>query len=349
MYSALWDQLSEEFRVSKRSAGAELPDGPVENYPGKAPPGVDASDIYSIEAATFRYLSDRELRLRIIAFRGMLANLMTAESYAALSTQFSRNHSDRQSLLDEAHALASRLYRRYVLVPAVEDLKGSIVLKISVVVFVATVATLGVAIWQNNMNGYLLAAIAGAIGAAVSTLMRLNNVDPKHEPLLTWLNLERGRPSLWVTPALGAVFGFMFLLLVRANILSGELFPNFEVIGGTGLGLRRCARDGLVRECTMLSGDLAKLLIWGFTAGWAERMVPDVVSRLSSLPMNNSRDVMRTDPVAPSPSLSMESNAADDARRREATKSASDSGANTIEAVTLEDGSSSPDGSKRIS
>lgn len=299
MYAALWDQLAEELNVSRGRSFSGAPPTTSVVPGGPAPAGADASDIYSMEAATLEHLSTQELRLRIIAFRGMLANLLTPESYTALSAQFSRDLANRQSLLDEAHGLLSRLYRRYVLVPAVEDLKANIAASMTISVSLVALAILVIAIFQAGqtrgyifVDGFVLAAMAGAIGATVSTLVRLNNVDPRHEPLLTWLNLERGRPSLWATPLLGAVFGLVFLLLVRAGLLSGSIFPEFSELGWKNMQPLLSECSGAI--CKAIYTDLAKLLILGFLAGWAERMVPDVLSRLSSQPVGFLREEIPT-------------------------------------------------------
>jgi hypothetical protein len=278
-YAALREHLFQELSHADARDGKELPAKIAAELRAAALAmgleSVNATDIYAVEATTLDYLSDQELRLRIGAYRGMLLNLLTEESYAVLSPQFAKiEDAQRNILLDEARGMASRLYRRYLLVPQVEKLKSRIVKRLFLGVGFAYVLML-ISYFVFSSYGFvpdrvfMFAGCAGAAGAAVSTADRLNRLDPRHEPLLTWLNLINGEQSLWISPALGALFAIIFLLLMKANLFSGTLFP--QNLSG------------------LPPADLARLLIWCFLAGWAERLVPDVLNKLSAQPVTHVR------------------------------------------------------------
>src|SRR5688572_3722883 len=90
---------------------------------------LEASELYLLEATLIDHLELDDLRIRVAGFRDMLSHLLTAESYAKLSTQFADLGQDvtEHKLRAEAHALASRIYRRYEGVPAVEQLRRRII------------------------------------------------------------------------------------------------------------------------------------------------------------------------------------------------------------------------------
>ena len=264
----LWRQLFEELRSCKGVDGEGVPREILHELQNLSADTAEAWELYRLDAAMLEYLSDQELRLRILAYRELLQHLLTKDAYTSLCENLSLSN-ERADLLNEAKGLASRMYRRYVLVPSVEALRADIAMKIFLSVATACVAVALLEVFDprqlSNFAGewriYLVAAAAGASGAAVSTTVRLYRVDPRHEPLLTWMSLEQGKPSLWVAPVLGAVFGMVLVLLINAGVISGALFP--------------ANLDDPARA--------PKLMIWAFIAGWAERFVPDVLNKLAAI------------------------------------------------------------------
>src|SRR4029078_4561252 len=62
----------------------------------------------------------------------------------------------------------------------------------------------------------------------------------------------------------GAAFALVLWLMFLGGLLSGELFPK-EIAGPL---------------TSPIPKDLAKLLVWSFIAGFAERFVPDLLDKL---------------------------------------------------------------------
>lgn len=273
--------------------------------PGNGWSQTDTSNMYLIETEMLSKLEGRELMLKVLAFRWILKNLLTQDEYAEIHARFVTDMSVRKELLEEAAALASRIYRRYALVPAVESLKASITAWMMAVVGAAIAGTIALTYYKMvALDGYWLAALAGATGAAVSTTMRLHQINPRHEPLLTWLSLERGKTSLWVAPILGAVFGLLMLLFFRAGLVQGELFPRLDSWQWMSIGPDSGTAICNTHPCSAIR-DIAKLLIWAFAAGWAERLIPDVLNKLAkesftmpSMGAKSSEDALPMDPQA---------------------------------------------------
>jgi len=282
MFRGLRDQLLEELRACRQSAGDAMPEQGMGPSGRDAADDVDASDIYKVEVAAYPYLSDHELKLRLLGLRDMMSNLTTPETYARLQSAFTKKLDNRKEVLAEAYALASRLHRRYVLLPSIEEMRTSIALRLLMSAAVAILATIALVCLDNPVVelGYAVAIASGICGAVVSTIMRLYKFDSRHEPLLTWYNLERGRFSLFVTPFLGGVFATVLLLMMHGGLLQGALFPQFSSKEATVCWHNLRPNFG-VSGCNAYL-EVSKVVVWCFLSGWSERLVPDVLDKLTA-------------------------------------------------------------------
>jgi len=282
----------------------------------------DQSDAYVREVMLLRHMSHVELVARIQALRQNLREMMSPPDYDELMRQLdtisaknaasgaaaeqdppnlgAKPYDRLQYLREEAKALLDRSYRRYVLLPKVEQQRSAISRRMLIWVGFAALLLWAILFlyrytgqaWLGKVSiAYLTAAIAGSVGATVSTLMRLQKVDTRREPLMLWMNLQEGAISLWLSPILGALFGLLFLLVMRAGLVSGTLFPDFDVghwrTSGLHVDLNACPGDA---NCGNLYRDYTWLIIWTFAAGWAERLVPDVLNRLTSQTLTHVKD-----------------------------------------------------------
>jgi hypothetical protein len=119
---------------------------------------------------------------------------------------------------------------------------------------------------------YWLVVFAGTLGALISVLRRIQGMTLEDNPDLNLVQLGRSSASIYYSPLLGAVFALLLLFLFMSGLLSGSLFPTSPHNGEHAfLG---CVPSGCV--------DLAKLAIWCFIAGFAEKFVPDALDRLQS-------------------------------------------------------------------
>ncbi|AKJ29652.1 hypothetical protein [Caldimonas brevitalea] len=124
--------------------------------------------------------------------------------------------------------------------------------------------------------------VAGAGGGFVSCLRRLyafQDVFPRkgYERLFRRMNFYVLAYSS--VPALVGMIGAVVVYLVfAAGLLQGDLFPAFECVHGTCQSFQ----DFIQYWSPTDAQAYAKAIVWGFIAGFSERLVPDILNRIGS-------------------------------------------------------------------
>jgi hypothetical protein len=125
--------------------------------------------------------------------------------------------------------------------------------------------------------------LSGALGAFFSSLMRLYNFQDLPRALVA-RELE-GLPRFHllvyslVPAVVGAIAATVIHMLFASGMLQGDLFPKFGCKNSSGT----CGTFGsLIADWGPVNAtDYAKVIVWGFIAGFAERLVPDTLQGLS--------------------------------------------------------------------
>ncbi|HEX7331199.1 MAG TPA: hypothetical protein VF290_06850 [Pyrinomonadaceae bacterium] len=160
-------------------------------------------------------------------------------------------------------------------------------------------------------------AYAGVIGGCISMLQRIQSAPVEGDALFNLAALANSWTGLSLSPLYGAVFASLLFVLFAAGILQGAAFPKIETISispnaavppaiqsgnsdttgagtasspnpnATSLPVRTdTERTGILQMKDFVRGtgprdgvSFALLVIWSFIAGFAERLVPDILNR----------------------------------------------------------------------
>lgn len=282
---ALCRQLDAELAAHYRDTG----DGSVAMTTVQADRRCDPAEVYGSEIALLDRLGEAELRIRIAAYREILRDFFCEAAYDAIRALLIKDlaAASKDELVGELKALCGRLYRRYSLVTAVEDVRSRVAKRVllcatvlSAVLFVCTFIPL----FDSLPNGYGFAMTFGAWGAGVSTIVRLYAVDIRTDPLINWLNLEKSGFSVWLAPLLGATFAVVLALVLHAGVVDALFFPEFTSCWWQNFDFSttECMKEKYDKHFNASYVDFAKFAVWSFVAGWAERLVPDALNSLAT-------------------------------------------------------------------
>lgn len=133
----------------------------------------------------------------------------------------------------------------------------------------------------------LAVTMVGALGGFVSMLQRLQSLPSGGQRNENLIEMVYGRNSILSQSLLsGACFSLVLLFIFLGGLLRGGLFPDYpDQDGATFIHL--------LRTVSLNGTQFAKLLVWSFIAGFAERFVPDFLDRFSA--KEKARDA-QTDP-----------------------------------------------------
>ena len=116
-----------------------------------------------------------------------------------------------------------------------------------------------------------LAGMAGATGAFLSTLMRILGVAGSSQLGRNIVQFQSSRMALKLGPLLGAIFATVLSGLFAARVVTLDIFPQLD-------------NEGKIPWFFVYyyHTDFAKWMIWAFIAGFSERLVPDMLDRLTA-------------------------------------------------------------------
>jgi hypothetical protein len=173
------------------------------------------------------------------------------------------------------------LHWYYSLIPMRERRRKSLTVAGLVIVLIDTFLLAGILIlcglYGKNFLAVLSAVVyCGMIGGIVSSQRRLQSIPSDGDPLISVFGLDSAGYYLWLSPLLGAIFAVALMAMFVGGLLKGALFPDFDISHTTRFF------DFTWNTLPKGGGEYAKLLVWAFLAGFAERLVPDSLDRLAS-------------------------------------------------------------------
>jgi hypothetical protein len=128
---------------------------------------------------------------------------------------------------------------------------------------------------------------AGLVGGFISVQQRLQQ-PTEVDPLYKWLELDASGRSLLLSPVIGMIFAIVLFVILVGGFVNGTLFPTF--IGCAKLGdiaAKHCSNSDFASFVLAATPDSpvswAKLTVWAFAAGFLERLVPDILTRIAAV------------------------------------------------------------------
>ncbi len=110
---------------------------------------------------------------------------------------------------------------------------------------------------------------AAILGSLVNQPFRDNQESGSNNPTTLILYLA------WKA-AVAIVFAIIINLIFISGVVSGSLFPGFEGTDDTYSSMI----DWAVNVDPRLNSDMAKMLLWSFLAGFSEKLVPNMISKI---------------------------------------------------------------------
>jgi hypothetical protein len=129
---------------------------------------------------------------------------------------------------------------------------------------------------------------AGLVGGFISVQQRLQE-PTEIDPLYKWLELDASGKSLLLSPLIGMIFAVVLFVILTGEFVKGPLFPTFlgcAKLAGP-VAATHCASSDFASFTLASTPDSptswAKLTIWAFAAGFLERLVPDILTRIAAV------------------------------------------------------------------
>ena len=260
------------------------------------------ADVVTIENAILAATPDVDLRATTIRWRERYRDIVgdTRYAYYTQSAPPDPKTASAPELRADVRALADRIHYLLATVTAREKMRNRLSLLLGAVMIVALVALLAPAFTlQHQLLPHLksvcsqdtycvplsaveLAALAGLFGGFVSVQQRLQT-STDVDPFFKRLELSAGWGSIvLLAPLMGMVFAIVLFEIFVTGAVSGTLLPSFVKVDPRAADASTFRSFG-IGSTPATPGDWAKLSVWGFVAGFAERFVPDVVSRLAAM------------------------------------------------------------------
>lgn len=117
-----------------------------------------------------------------------------------------------------------------------------------------------------------LVILCGILGGLISMLRRLQDMPTGSTPLIDTVALNAGQFGIGLAPVYGSIFAMVLYLVFLSRLLDSIIAPTAQA-----------AVFPIFSDATpATTADAAKLLVWAFIAGFAEKLVPDVLNRLTA-------------------------------------------------------------------
>jgi hypothetical protein len=243
--------------------------------------------LQALDLNILRLRADEELPVESVRLHKQLRDILGVSDYEAFKNSLPKlNEGDLAGLRKELGVVIEEIHYRYATTAARESNRAELsqrilrfacnwIFALLVVFFFAGVIT-----WEVGRPELLEtiltlfgATTLGALGAYVSIQNRIQSVPYEGDAVFRMTTANKGLWSLYLAPISGSIFALLAYLLFAAQLVNGDLFPEFKPRHGDSPGQR-------VWLTLNDSWDFPKLFLWSFVVGFAERLIPDSLNRI---------------------------------------------------------------------
>jgi len=288
-----FDHLNAEFQSNpSQKIDQEIKDVVEELRKKRQDHSLTWNHLYTFELILSRLLPPERLAREVWNLRARfrdVAGLKLYEAYLASKPPDLANQTEEKALRSDIEYLLDEIYLRYAITPVNERARDRISSRIMagilggilLVVFVILLNTLIKAEGEPLSATLLPVMFIGAMGGLVSMQQRYQSVSREGDPIDNISQLTQNWSRLFLPAVNGAIFAVLLYMIIRGNLVQGQLFPQLqkpvENLEG-GIQLKALFAQGKPASAI----EYAKLIVWSFLAGFAERLVPDTLSSLVS-------------------------------------------------------------------
>jgi hypothetical protein len=235
---------------------------------------LDWGEIATLEDKILERQGEPTIRRRTWQLRARYARLVGADRYQAYLASGPPDEKDSavpvELLLADLRRLLGLTHISYSLAMVRETNRRRVMWKVLAWTVGLCAAALIVAVFLLDFkNGALAGTICatvlfGCLGAYISVQRRLQDTSDGGDPVIGILGLHEFN-SIQPFPLIaGGMFAVVLYFIIAARFMEGSLFPVLE--------------NGVPTDFV----NWAKLFIWSLLAGFAERLVPDTLDRLTN-------------------------------------------------------------------
>jgi hypothetical protein len=253
------------------------------------------NDLYTFELILSRLLRPESLAREVWSLRLRyrdVAGLREYEAYLASKPPDPAGQVEEKALRADIEYLTGEIYLRYAMTPVNQMVSDSISKRVTGIILVGVVIiVLSVILRESiqplkNSLTLLNVLFVGAMGGLLSMQQRYQSVSREGDQIDNVSELLQGWPRLFLPVISGGLFATLLYMLIIGGLLEGDLFPKLthtSMLNGVKFW------DLLDYGIPISSSDYAKLIVWSFLAGFAERFVPDTLSGFISKRETESR------------------------------------------------------------
>lgn len=146
----------------------------------------------------------------------------------------------------------------------------------TVLLVITLLSLLGLYVFFEKISLILMLMLMGALGGLTNNYLRLRSIPLDESQFIDSTSNRMAILQIYVSPIVAGVFALVLYGMFAAGILQGALFPEFKGLDDPYKSFNEMFRS-LEPKSQM---DAAKALIWGFIAGFSERLVPNIIDRI---------------------------------------------------------------------